>query len=216
MLVAGLGGNCKDALIDILNQFGKNGVTFYTDLQEDSNIPFFKKHGLNLAVGPEAAMQHFRTKGPEFFSIIGNNHHRANQVVCLEELGGKPVSYISTTAMVNKEFSIISDRNVVIMHFANISADAIIDEGAIIYAYTAIAHNVHVGKYTFFSAHCAVSNATIGEFTFVGLNAMINPGVTVGSNCIIGANAYVNKDVPNGATAYGVPVKIKMPANAQE
>jgi acetyltransferase-like isoleucine patch superfamily enzyme len=211
MLVAGLGGNCKDALIDILDQFGKNGVTFYTDLQEDSNIPFFKKHGLNLAVGPEAAMQHFRTKGPEFFSIIGNNHHRANQVVSLEKLGGKPVSYISRAAITNKNLSSISDRSVVIMHFATISPDVVIEEGTIIYAYTGIAHNVQIGKYSFFSAHCAVSNATIGEFTFVGLNAMISPGVNVGSNCIIGANAYVNKDVPDGATAYGVPVKIKMP-----
>lgn len=211
MLVAGLGGNCKDALIDMLNQFGKDGVTFYTDVADDANLSFFRKHGLQLAVGPEEAVRHFKNKGPEFFSIIGNNQHRANQVVRLEQLGGKPVSYISTTAMVNKEFSVISDRNVIIMHYANISADAIIDEGAIIYAYTAIAHNVHVGKYVFFSAHCAVSNASIGQFTFVGLNAMINPGVSVGSNCIIGANAYVNKDVPDGATAYGVPVKIKTP-----
>lgn len=211
MLVAGLGGNCKDALIDMLNQFGKDGVTFYTDLADDPNLPFFQGHGLKVAIGPEEAQQHFREKGSDFFSIIGNNHHRQQQVLSLEKLGGNPVSYISKTAMVNREFATISDRNVIIMHFANISADAIIDEGAIIYAYTAIAHNVHVGQYAFFSAHCAVSNASIGAFSFIGLNAMISPGASVGRNCIIGANAYVNVHVPDGATAYGVPVKIKMP-----
>ncbi len=211
MLVAGLGGNCKDALIDMLNQFGKDGITFYTDLPDDPNLPFFRGHGLKVAVGADEAYRHFRTNGPEFFSIIGNNHHRRQQVENLEQLGGTPVSYISTTAMVNREFSTISDRNVIIMHFANISADAIIDEGAIIYAYTAIAHNVHVGRYAFFSAHCAVSNAAIGEFSFIGLNAMIAPGSSVGKNCIVGANAFVNVHVPDGATAYGVPVKVKVP-----
>jgi len=34
------------------------------------------------------------------------------------------------------------------------------------------------------------------------------PGVTVGENAVIGAFSFVNKDIPDGAVAYGVPVKI--------
>lgn len=33
-------------------------------------------------------------------------------------------------------------------------------------------------------------------------------GVTIGENAVIGACTLVNKDIPNGATAVGVPCRI--------
>ena len=33
-------------------------------------------------------------------------------------------------------------------------------------------------------------------------------GVTIGKNAVVGACTLVNKDVPNGATAVGVPCRI--------
>lgn len=48
----------------------------------------------------------------------------------------------------------------------------------------------------------------IGGGTVVFCGAVIVGKVKVGRNCIIGANAVVTCDVPDGATAVGVPAKI--------
>jgi maltose O-acetyltransferase len=48
----------------------------------------------------------------------------------------------------------------------------------------------------------------IGRGTYVGVNAIILPGVTVGEGCIIGAGSVVTKDVPPFSVAVGNPARI--------
>lgn len=48
----------------------------------------------------------------------------------------------------------------------------------------------------------------LGENVFVGAGARIIGGVRVGAGARIGANAVVVKDVPDHATAVGVPAKV--------
>jgi serine O-acetyltransferase len=49
----------------------------------------------------------------------------------------------------------------------------------------------------------------IGDNVFVGACARILGGITVGNEAKIGANAVVVDDVPDGATAVGIPAKVK-------
>ena len=48
----------------------------------------------------------------------------------------------------------------------------------------------------------------IGNDVWIGVNAVILPGVTIGDHCIIGANAVVTKDVESGKIVAGVPAKV--------
>jgi serine O-acetyltransferase len=48
----------------------------------------------------------------------------------------------------------------------------------------------------------------LGDNVFLGAGARIIGGVRVGSGARIGANAVVVKDVPDGATAVGVPARV--------
>ena len=48
----------------------------------------------------------------------------------------------------------------------------------------------------------------IGEGTFIGIGAVILPGVTIGRHCMIGANSVVSRDVPDFSVAAGVPARI--------
>lgn len=48
----------------------------------------------------------------------------------------------------------------------------------------------------------------IGERCFIGVSAVILPGVTVGDDCIIGAGSVVTKSIPAGSMAVGVPARI--------
>ncbi len=48
----------------------------------------------------------------------------------------------------------------------------------------------------------------LGDNVFVGAGAKIIGAVRIGSDTKIGANAVVNRDVPDGATAVGIPARI--------
>ena len=49
---------------------------------------------------------------------------------------------------------------------------------------------------------------TIGDGTVIFSGAVIVGKVNIGKNCVIGANAVVTKDIPDNATAVGVPARI--------
>jgi len=44
--------------------------------------------------------------------------------------------------------------------------------------------------------------------SFIGINAVIMPGVTIGKNSVVGASSVVTKDVPDFCIAAGNPAKI--------
>ncbi len=48
----------------------------------------------------------------------------------------------------------------------------------------------------------------IGDFTFIGVSAVILPGVKIGKGCVIGAGSVVNSDIPDYSVAVGNPIKI--------
>lgn len=49
---------------------------------------------------------------------------------------------------------------------------------------------------------------TIGDGTVIFSGAVIVGKINIGKNCVIGANAVVTKDIPDNATAVGVPARI--------
>jgi acetyltransferase-like isoleucine patch superfamily enzyme len=49
---------------------------------------------------------------------------------------------------------------------------------------------------------------TIGNSVYLGLRAMVLPGVTIGDRCIIGAGAVVSRSIPSGSVAVGVPARV--------
>lgn len=50
--------------------------------------------------------------------------------------------------------------------------------------------------------------ATIGDNVYIGPNVCIVEDVKIGNNVTIGAGAVVVKDIPDNATAVGVPAKV--------
>lgn len=49
---------------------------------------------------------------------------------------------------------------------------------------------------------------TVGNNVFIGLGALVLPGVTIGNDCIVGAYSVVTEDVPSGTVVGGNPAKI--------
>ena len=75
-----------------------------------------------------------------------------------------------------------------------------------------IEKNVQIGShcsiYTVSTIDNKEGNITIKENAKIGTHSTVMPGVTIGKNSIVGAYSFVNKDIPDGSTAYGVPVRI--------
>ena len=53
-----------------------------------------------------------------------------------------------------------------------------------------------------------VGSVDLREGCWIGIGAVILPGVTVGRNAVVAANAVVTRDVPDHAVAAGVPASI--------
>lgn len=49
---------------------------------------------------------------------------------------------------------------------------------------------------------------SIGEDSYIGINAVIVGNVRIGKHCVIGANSIVNKDIPDFSVAVGCPAKV--------
>ena len=48
----------------------------------------------------------------------------------------------------------------------------------------------------------------IGDNCFIGINALILPGITIGDEVIVGSGSVVTKDVPSNTIVAGNPAKI--------
>lgn len=49
---------------------------------------------------------------------------------------------------------------------------------------------------------------SIGEGSYIGINAVIVGNVRIGRHCVVGANSVVTKDVPDYCVAVGSPAKV--------
>ena len=95
-----------------------------------------------------------------------------------------------------------------------------------------LGHHTDIGAFTYINAkngviiedevqvgsHCSIYSVStidkkqgrviLKKNSKIGSHSIIMPGVTIGENSVIGAFSFVNKDIPNNATAFGVPVKM--------
>ncbi len=56
-----------------------------------------------------------------------------------------------------------------------------------------------------------VHGCTVGDYSLIGINAVVLNGARIGKHCVIGANALVTEgmDVPDGSVVMGTPGKIR-------
>jgi carbonic anhydrase/acetyltransferase-like protein (isoleucine patch superfamily) len=59
---------------------------------------------------------------------------------------------------------------------------------------------------------------TVGDYSLIGINAVVLNGAKIGKHCLIGANALVteNMQIPDGSLVIGSPAKIKKQLTAEQ
>lgn len=116
----------------------------------------------------------------------------------------------------------LCDRLIEIVHGSTIGRDVTLGTGVYfphgqshIHGRTSIGDCTVVGvdagiglRGSFFSDDMGTKGPTIGAYVRVGTGAKVLGAVTVGDRAVIGAGAVVLDDVPEAATAVGVPARI--------
>ncbi|NWJ23874.1 DapH/DapD/GlmU-related protein [Rhizobium sp. RM] len=82
---------------------------------------------------------------------------------------------------------------------------------ATLHANVTVLQNVTIGK----RGKADASDPVIGENVFLGAGCVVLGGVTLGKGSSVGANSVLLIDLPEGATAIGIPAKIRLAQNAQ-
>jgi sugar O-acyltransferase (sialic acid O-acetyltransferase NeuD family) len=140
----------------------------------------------------------------ELIISIGNNRIRQKVAQTLSHPFGKvihPSALLSTFATLG-EGTVLIHRSVVqagtrIGRHGIINTSASIDHDCIIEDF------VHISPNTTLSGH-----VTVGEGTHIGAGATIIQGISIGKWSTIGAGAVVIKNIPDYATAVGVPARV--------
>ena len=83
-----------------------------------------------------------------------------------------------------------------------------IQDGTVIH--TDPGYPMTLGKGVTIGHKAMLHGCIIGDFSLVGINAVVLNGAQIGSHCIVGANSLVkeNMEIPDGSLVVGSPAKI--------
>lgn len=140
-----------------------------------------------------------------------------------DKVSGKwrKLTRISSTAVIGDADKVSVGDNVWVWHHSIIdgSNGVIIGKGAQIGAWVGIfSHGSQVSVRLYGETYINIDrdarkgytrgSVTIGEYAFIGAQAIILPNVTIGKGALIAAGAVVSSDVPDFGIARGNPAKI--------
>ena len=84
-----------------------------------------------------------------------------------------------------------------------------VGENTLIDGHAFLDHDVRVGAHCHIAPGAVLSgHASVGSWVLVGVGAVVLPGVVVGQGAVVGAGAVVIRNVPDFATAIGVPARM--------
>ena len=76
--------------------------------------------------------------------------------------------------------------------------------------HTDMGHPLTLGTGVTVGHNAMLHGCTVGDYSLVGINAVILNGAKIGKHCIIGANTLVaeGKEIPDGSLVVGSPGKV--------
>ena len=173
-------------------------------LDDDPSIQGSVKNGLPVLGGSDWISHHL-----DVGIVIGIGIPRTKQRVVprLLALGAKLPSFIDPAATIGDYVSI--GKGVVICAGAIATCNIEIGDFAMVNLSVTIGHDVTIGKYVTLSPAANLSGyVEVGEGSELGTNCTVIPGKKIGKSVVIGAMSCVTRDIPDYATAVGIPSKV--------
>ena len=111
-----------------------------------------------------------------------------------------PRAWVSASARIG--------RGVVAGVFADISADAVLEDFVTLNGFASAGHDVRIGSFSTLSGYVDLTGGVqVGEECFFGSGARVLPGVAVGARSKIGAGAVVVRSCAENSTLYAAPAR---------
>lgn len=131
----------------------------------------------------------------ELFVALGVakiNTLRAQKVAQVEADGFRLASFVSTSARIPAD--LVVRPNTMIMDQVNIHPMVQVGSDTVIWSNSRIALKVKIGDHVWITSAVVGDSTTIGDYSFIGINATVAPFVKVGSHNLIGAAAVILRD----------------------
>ena len=138
---------------------------------------------------------------------IGNNEVRRSIATRLRRSGIALINAIHPSATLAPDVelgtNVLICAGAVVVTGCRLADDSVVNTGA------TIDHDsvLHPGAYVAPGVHTA-GCVEVGELSFIGIGAILGPGVRIGERCVIGAGSVVLSNVPSGVFACGTPARV--------
>lgn len=157
-------------------------------------------HGLPV-VPFETLEQHFAPDEHEVFvatTYTQLNRLRARLSAQAKARGYKLASYVSSRAFVWRNVTL--GEHCFVFEDNTVQPFVSIGDNVVLWSGNHIGHHSVVKSHCFIASHVVVSGfCTVGEYSFLGVNATLANNVNVGRDNWVGPNVVLMKDTPDGA-----------------
>ncbi|MFA7554527.1 MAG: gamma carbonic anhydrase family protein [Spongiibacteraceae bacterium] len=94
--------------------------------------------------------------------------------------------------------------------------DSNIQDGSVLHTDPGV--QLTLGKGVTVGHKAMLHGCTVGDYSLIGINAVVLNGAKIGKHCLIGANTLVpeNMVIPDGSLVVGSPAKIKRELTAEQ
>lgn len=200
IVMVGAGGHAK-VCIELLQAMGER-VAFCVG--GDDNGPVCR--GVSVLQGDAHLARLLEEGYTRAFIAIGNNRLRLKLGRQAIAMGYSLVNAISPHAIISPSARL--GTGIAIMAGAIINAEAELGNLAIINTGASIDHDCVIDAGVHLAPQCALAgNVHVGTGAFLGIGCRVIPEVRIGAGAILGAGSVAICDVPENATAVGVPAK---------
>jgi sugar O-acyltransferase (sialic acid O-acetyltransferase NeuD family) len=195
------GGGHGKVCASIAEELGYD-VTFFDDA-----YPKVSSCGKWLVSGTKLDLIKKKAHFDAAFVAIGNCKVRAIVQRELESTGFKIANLISKKSAVHQSVKI--GKGVLIVGNSTINIDATLSDGVIINTNASVDHDSTINAFAHICPGVNLAGeVSVGFQSWVGIGSSVIQQVNIGSNTLIGAGAVVINDIPDNATAFGVPASI--------
>jgi sugar O-acyltransferase (sialic acid O-acetyltransferase NeuD family) len=152
----------------------------------------------------EEVERHFPPEEYGMFVAVGIgkvNQQRAAKVTEAEAKGYRLASFLSSKAHVPPDLQV--RPNTMIMEHTIIQPFVEIGRDTVIWSSTRIGFHTRIGDHCWLVCPIFGESVTVGDYTFIGLNATIAPFLSIGKSNIIGAGALILADTKDFAVYKG-------------
>ncbi|MDH1264242.1 gamma carbonic anhydrase family protein [Pseudomonas sp. GD03944] len=90
----------------------------------------------------------------------------------------------------------------------HIGENSNVQDGTVMH--TDMGYPLNIGKGVTIGHNAMLHGCTVGDYSLIGINAVVLNGAKIGKYCIIGANALIaeGKEIPDGSLVVGSPGKV--------